>query len=238
MPPPLDALARKICSCRRCPRLVAHREAVAREPPRRYLGQPYWARPLPGFGDPSARLFVLGLAPAAHGGNRTGRVFTGDNSGLWLYRALHDAGFANQSGSVSKDDGLTLNDAWVSVTVRCAPPGNKPLPEELATCAPYLHQELQLLPDVKVVLALGLVAWRGYLSARRALGRSLPRPLPIFGHGAAHRFEDDGVLLLGSFHPSQQNTFTGRLTRPMFDALFEQAKAALDPSKKRAPRRE
>ncbi|MBI2527879.1 MAG: uracil-DNA glycosylase [Candidatus Rokubacteria bacterium] len=218
----LRALSRRIEACRRCPRLVRHREAAAAHPPRRYQGERYWARPLPGFGDPAARVLVVGLAPAAHGGNRTGRMFTGDRSGDWLFRALHGAGLANTPISRGRDDGLRLRGAYITAALRCAPPANKPTPAEMERCRPYLIDELALLRRVRVVVALGRIGWDAYLRARRAAGLSLPRPLPRFGHGARSRMPD-GVILLGSFHPSQQNTFTGRLTRPMLRSVFAAA---------------
>jgi uracil-DNA glycosylase family 4 len=213
--------------CTHCPRLVAHREAVAQAPPPRYRGGRYAARPLTGFGDPRARLLLVGLAPAAHGGNRTGRLFTGDRSGDWLFRALHGAGFANQPTSVHARDGLRLIDAYVTATVRCAPPANKPALDELAHCEPYLLEELRLLHRVRVVVALGQIAWRGYLRTRRRLRQPLPGPAPRFGHGVVVEF-GDGTTLIGSYHPSQQNTFTGKLTRPMFDRVFRTARSLLD----------
>jgi uracil-DNA glycosylase family 4 len=216
-------LAARIVACRRCPRLVRHREAAAAAPPRRYRGEAYWARPLPGFGDPRARVLVMGLAPAAHGGNRTGRMFTGDRSGEWLYRALYAAGFANQPTSVHLDDGLGLRDAYITAALRCAPPANRPTPTELARCQPFLLEELRRLGGIRVVVALGKIGWDAYLRARREGGAPLPRPLPRFGHGAEAEMPD-GVFLLGSFHPSQQNTFTGRLTRPMLHAVFRRAR--------------
>jgi uracil-DNA glycosylase family 4 len=219
----LRTLTRDITSCRRCKRLVRCREAAAATPPRRFAGQTYWARPVPGFGDPDARLLVVGLAPAAHGGNRTGRVFTGDRSGDWLYAALHRAGFANQPTSVSRDDGLVLTGAYVSVIVRCAPPGNKPTPVERDACVPYLVRELRLLTKVRAVVALGAFAWDGFLRAARELGHVVT-PRPAFGHGATA-----GVgpyRLFGSYHVSQQNTFTGRLTEPMLDAVLASAARA------------
>lgn len=221
----LDAISARIVACRLCPRLVRHRESVAVRPPRRYQGQAYWARPLPGFGDPRARVLVMGLAPAAHGGNRTGRMFTGDRSGDWLFRALHAAGFASQPTSAHREDGLTLRGAYITAAARCAPPGNKPTPAEQSRCQPYLLAELQSLSRVKVVVALGKIGWDAYLRARRAAGAAVPRPLPRFGHGVAARMPD-GITLLGCFHPSQQNTFTGRLTEPMLDHVFGIAKAA------------
>ena len=209
--------------CRACPRLVAHRERIAEEKVARFREWTYWGRPVPGFGDPRARLLVVGLAPAAHGGNRTGRVFTGDESGNWLYRALHAAGFANQPTSVSRDDGLRLLDAYVTATGRCAPPDNKPTREELARCRPFLVRELELLDRLQVVVALGKIAHDGFLAALAARGDAVPSPRPRFGHGAEHRLPN-GLLLVCSYHPSQQNTFTGRLTRPMLDRVFRDAR--------------
>ncbi|TAL12273.1 MAG: uracil-DNA glycosylase [Nitrospirae bacterium] len=222
----LTVLQRTIAVCRLCPRLVAHREQVARVKVRRFRACDYWGKPLPGFGPATARLLIVGLAPAAHGGNRTGRIFTGDRSGDWLYRALHAAGFASQPHSVSRDDGMRLNDCYITAAVRCAPPGNKPLPEEFEQCRHFLVEELRLLRRVRVVIALGRIAFEGYLKACWELGRSLPRPLPGFGHGKIHRLPW-GVTLIGSYHPSQQNTFTGRLTAPMFAAVFAAAGRAL-----------
>jgi len=222
----LTVLQDTIIQCRRCPRLVAHREKVAREKVRRFRAWDYWGKPLPGFGDARARLLIIGLAPAAHGGNRTGRIFTGDRSGDWLYGALHRSGFANQAQSVSRDDGMRLTDCFVTATVRCAPPGNKPLPSEFDRCRPFLMEELQLLKQVRVVIALGKIAFDGYLEACKELGRALPRPLPAFGHGRVHRLPW-GVTLIASYHPSQQNTLTGKLTAPMFASVFIKAKKAL-----------
>jgi uracil-DNA glycosylase family 4 len=200
---------------------------VGREKVARFRDWTYWARPVPGFGDPDARLLIVGLAPAAHGGNRTGRIFTGDESGNWLYAALHGAGFANQPTSRDREDGLRLRDAFVTAVGRCAPPANRPTPEELATCRRYLVAELGLLARLRVVVVLGKVAHDGFLAAERARGASLPRPLPRFGHGAEHRMPS-GVTLLCSYHPSQQNTFTGKLTRAMLDAVFTRARAVLE----------
>jgi uracil-DNA glycosylase family 4 len=200
---------------------------VGREKVARFREWRYWARPVPGFGDPEARLLVVGLAPAAHGGNRTGRIFTGDESGNWLYAALHRAGFANQPLSRDRDDGLQLHDAFVTAVARCAPPANRPTVEEIATCRRYLVAELRLLPRLRAVVALGKVAHDGFLAAERARGAALPRPLPRFGHGAEHRLPS-GVMLLSSYHPSQQNTFTGKLTRPMLDAVFARARAVVE----------
>jgi uracil-DNA glycosylase family 4 len=236
----LGELALRITSCRLCPRLVKHREASAADPPRRYRGQEYWARPLPGFGDPRARVLIVGLAPAAHGGNRTGRMFTGDRSGDWLFRALHEAGLANQPTSVHAGDGLRLTGAYITAALRCAPPANKPLPVEMQRCQSYLLEELALLTDVRVVVALGKIGWDAYLRARRAAGLPLPRPLPRFGH-AARAAMPDGTVLLGCFHPSQQNTFTGKLTRPMLRHVFSlaarlSARVGRDGSRGRRPR--
>ncbi len=221
----LDSLERSVVRCRKCPRLVEWRETSAREPPRRHAGEGYWGRPVPGFGDPAAWLFVVGLAPAAHGGNRTGRVFTGDRSGDWLYRALHRAGLANQPASVSRDDGLALTGVWVAASVRCAPPDNKPLPEERDRCRPYLEAEFDLLSGVRVVVALGKFAFEVVLGVARDRGLEIPRPRPVFGHGAEAEIGPGRLRLLGSFHPSQQNTFTGRLTEEMFDSVFRRAVA-------------
>jgi uracil-DNA glycosylase family 4 len=223
----LDRLNRRIVACARCPRLVAHREATAAAPPRRYRGQTYWARPLPGFGDPRAELLLVGLAPAANGGNRTGRMFTGDESGHWLYRALWEAGFANQPTSEHRDDGLALSRAYVSATVRCAPPANKPTLDEIAACQPYLLEELALFDRIRVVVGLGRIGWQAYLRVRKAMGAAPPLARPEFGHGVETRFAD-GVTLLACYHPSQQNTFTGKLTRPMLRAVFTKAKKILD----------
>ena len=217
----LEDLADRVTACRRCPRLVEWREAVAADPPRRYAGEEYWARPLPGFGDPAARVVVVGLAPAAHGGNRTGRVFTGDRSADWLYAALHRAGFANQPTSEHRDDGLRLRDAYVTAVVRCPPPGNRPTPVERDNCLSYLVEELRLLDSARVLIALGAFAWDGALRALRDLDRAVPRPKPRFGHGV--EVEIDPYVLVGSYHPSQQNTFTGKLTEAMFDEVFERA---------------
>ena len=222
MPESLIGLAEEIVECRRCPRLVEWRELAAANPPRRYQGQEYWGRPLPGFGDPAARVVVVGLAPAAHGGNRTGRVFTGDRSGDWLYAALYRAGFANQALSAHRDDGLRLRGAYVTAVNRCPPPANRPTPAERDNCLPYLVRELRLLESASVIVALGSFAWDGALRAARALGEDVPRPKPRFAHGA--EAEVGGLTLLGCFHPSQQNTFTGKLTQPMLDAVFTRAR--------------
>ncbi|MFN8545635.1 MAG: uracil-DNA glycosylase [Candidatus Binatia bacterium] len=219
----VDALARRIVRCRRCVRLVAHRERVAREKVARFRDWTYWGRPVPGFGDPDPRLLIVGLAPAAHGANRTGRMFTGDESGNWLYAALHRAGFASQPTSRARDDGLALERAFVTAVARCAPPGNTPTREEIVTCRPYLVAELAAFRRLAAVVVLGRVAHDGLLAALRARGEAVPRPAPRFAHGAEHRLPS-GVVLLCSYHPSQQNTFTGRLTRPMLDAVFARAR--------------
>lgn len=224
----LTSLQRQIVRCTRCPRLVAYRERVAQEKVKRYRDQEYWGRPIPSFGDPQARVLIIGLAPAAHGGNRTGRIFTGDRSGDWLYGALYDAGFANQPTSLHKNDGLQLRDCYITAAVHCAPPDNKPTLDEFVACRPYLLQELALLRCVRVVIALGQIAFAAYLSARRELGLLLPSPLPRFGHGAIIALDD--VTLIGSYHPSQQNTFTGRLTHQMFAVVFQNAKTLLSPT--------
>jgi uracil-DNA glycosylase family 4 len=217
----LRRLARRVHSCRRCPRLVEWRESVAADPPRRHAGERYWARPVSGFGDPGARVVVIGLAPAAHGGNRTGRVFTGDRSGDWLFAAMHRAGYANQPRSVDRADGLRLTDAYVAAVVRCPPPSNRPTPAERDNCLPYLVTELELLERARVLVALGSFAWDGALRALRARGEEVPAPKPRFGHGA--EVTVGPYALLGSYHPSQQNTFTGRLTEGMLDDVFARA---------------
>jgi uracil-DNA glycosylase family 4 len=218
----LAELNRKVVACRRCPRLVAWREEAAGSPPRRFQGERYWARPVPGFGDPEARLVLIGLAPAAHGANRTGRMFTGDRAGDWLYAALHRAGYASQPTSERRADGLTLRDAYVTAVNRCAPPDNRPTPAERDTCLPYLAEELGLLTEARVLLALGSFAWDGALRAAAALGHATPRPRPRFTHGA--EAEVGPYTLLGSYHPSQQNTFTGKLTEGMLDAVISRAR--------------
>ncbi len=225
----LAALEREIVDCRRCPRLVAWRELVAREKRAAFADQEYWGRPIPGFGDPRARVMIFGLAPAAHGANRTGRVFTGDRSGDFLFAALHRTGFANQPVSLHAGDGLALHDAWISAAVRCAPPANKPTPAERDSCLPYSLRELALLADVRVIVCLGLFAWDAALRLLAARGASsVPRPRPPFGHGVELeiRSRPPSPLLLGCFHPSQQNTFTGKLTAPMIDGVLLRARAA------------
>jgi uracil-DNA glycosylase family 4 len=219
----LAALTAEIVACRRCPRLVAWRERVAREKVARFRDETYWGRPLPGFGDPDARILLLGLAPAAHGGNRTGRVFTGDASGDFLWAALHEVGLADRPASRRAGDGLTLTDAYIAAAVRCAPPANKPTPTERDTCAPFLVRELGLLTEVRVVVALGAFGWDAALRALGMMGHEA-RPRPRFGHGA--EVPIGPYTLLGSYHPSQQNTFTGRLTPGMFDAVLRRAVVA------------
>jgi uracil-DNA glycosylase family 4 len=222
----LRILAREIVACTLCPRLVAHRSEMARIKRRAYRDWEYWGKPVPPFGDPRARLLIIGLAPAAHGGNRTGRMFTGDRSGDFLYRALYETGFASRPASVSRADGLTLTDAYITAAVRCAPPDNKPLPEEFRRCRPYLERELDLLRNLRVVVALGKLAFDTYLG--------IPRDRGIIGSRAPFRFGHDvhyeipgGPVLIGSYHPSQQNTSTGKLTAPMLRQVFERARAIL-----------
>jgi uracil-DNA glycosylase len=218
----LDRIEREVVACRACPRLVAWREEAAREKVARFADETYWAKPLPGFGDPRARVALVGLAPAAHGGNRTGRIFTGDRSGDFLFAALHRVGFANQPVSVSRDDGLRLRDAWVTAVNRCAPPGNRPTPQERDTCLPFLERELAALTGLRVIVGLGSFAWDGILRGLRAAGHPTPRPRPRFGHGAEAAVGPYTVM--GCFHPSQQNTFTGTLTEPMIDAVLHHAR--------------
>lgn len=215
--------------CRACPRLVEWRERAAIEKRAAFRDEEYWGQPVPGFGDPSARIVIVGLAPAAHGANRTGRMFTGDRSGDWLYAALHRAGLASQPESIHRGDGLTLHDVWVTASVRCAPPGNRPTTAERNACAAWLEQELVLLTQKRVFVALGGFAWTALLRTLDGLGWEIPSPRPKFGHLArsAVRREDEQLALLGSYHPSQQNTFTGRLTREMFDDVWKTARELL-----------
>ena len=217
----LAAIEAEVVECRRCPRLVEWRERVAREKVARFRHETYWGRPVPGFGDPAARILLLGLAPAANGGNRTGRVFTGDESGAFLWPALHAAGLASRPTSERRGDGLEAIDLWVTAPVKCAPPDNKPLPMERDTCAPYLVRELAALDGVRVVVALGAFAWDAALRTFAALGEPAPAPKPRFGHGAETRI--GRWALLGSYHVSQQNTRTGRLTPAMLDAVLARA---------------
>jgi uracil-DNA glycosylase family 4 len=228
----LAALEADVTRCRRCPRLVQWREEVAREKRAAFKDDTYWGRPIPGFGDPAARVLILGLAPAAHGANRTGRVFTGDRSGDFLFASLHRTGFASQPTSVSRDDGLQLTGAWITAAVRCAPPANKPTPDERDNCLPWTVAELDHINNVRVVVCLGQFAWDAALRLRTALGHPPVRPKPKFGHGTlwydnAPGAAGDGArswALLGTYHPSQQNTFTGVLTEPMLDDVFRTAK--------------
>jgi uracil-DNA glycosylase family 4 len=223
MPSPLDAVEREVVACRACPRLVAWRERVARERVARFADETYWGRPVPGFGDPAATLVIVGLAPAAHGGNRTGRIFTGDRSGDFLFASLYRCGLANQPTSVARDDGLALEGVWVAAVNRCAPPGNKPTPDERDRCVPFLARELAALP-ARVILALGSFAWDGALRGiATAAGTDVARPKPRFGHGA--EATAGSYTLVGAFHPSQQNTFTGKLTPDMFDAVVRRARS-------------
>jgi len=219
-------LERNVIACKRCPRLVRWRTAVARTRTKRFADWEYWGKPIPGFGDPRARLLLVGLAPAAHGGNRTGRMFTGDRSGDWLFRALHKAGFANQANSEHRDDGLRLRDCYITAACRCAPPQNKLLPSEMANCRPFLHRELELLRRVRVVVGLGRVGLETTVRAFRELQRANLKPLPSFSHGTRIAL-NERVSLLASFHPSQQTTFTGKLTEPMFDSVFRTAASIL-----------
>jgi uracil-DNA glycosylase family 4 len=219
----LDELEREVVACRRCPRLVEWRELVAREKRAAFARETYWGRPIPGFGDPAAQVMIFGLAPAAHGANRTGRVFTGDRSGDFLFAALHRTGFASQPTSEHAGDGLTLRDAWITAAVRCAPPANKPTPAERDACLPYAGRELGLLGEVRVVVCLGAFAWEAALRMVAARSASVPRPRPRFGHGGELELPGAPVLL-GCFHPSQQNTFTGKLTPPMLDAVLLRAR--------------
>ena len=219
----LKVIESEVVGCRRCPRLVAWREKVGAEKRRAFMEWEYWARPVPGFGDPAARVLILGLAPAAHGANRTGRVFTGDRSGDWLFAALHRAGYANQPTSVRADDGLALVDAWVTASVKCAPPDNKPLPDERDACFPFAVAELAALPNLRAIVCLGKFAWDNALRLLRQAGVELPSPLPKFGHAVVAPV-GGGLTLIGSYHPSQQNTFTGRLTEAMLDEVFAAAR--------------
>ncbi len=225
-PQPLQLLATEISACRRCERLVSWREEVAADKRAAFRDEDYWGKPVPGFGDPRARLAIVGLAPAAHGANRTGRMFTGDRSGDWLYRALHRAGFASRPESIRRDDGLYLTDAFVTAPVRCAPPGNKPLPAERDNCEEWFDRELDLLTRVEVFVCLGGYAYAAVMRRLGRRGADVPRPRPRFGHGASVAVPG-GPLVLMSYHPSQQNTFTGRLTEAMLDDVFRRARSAV-----------
>jgi uracil-DNA glycosylase family 4 len=218
------SLQDRIITCRMCPRLVEWRERVAKEKVKRFADQQYWGKPVPSFGDPQARLLVIGLAPAAHGGNRTGRIFTGDRSGDWLFRALHKSGFANQPESINRDDGLKLKGCYVTAAVRCAPPGNKPMADETENCRPYLLREIELLERLRAVVALGRFAFDAAIAS---VGLKEGGKRPAFKHGVECKLRRD-VTLIASFHPSQQNTFTGKLTEPMFDRIFERARKIVD----------
>ena len=223
----LEILQREIIRCEKCPRLVAYRADVGRIKRRAYRDWDYWAKPVPGFGDPRARLLLIGLAPGAHGANRTGRMFTGDSSGDFLYKVLYATGFASQPTSTSRDDGLKLMDAYIGAAVRCAPPDNKPTVEEIRTCRPYLERELALLRNVQVVVALGRLAFDVYLGILREQRKIASRSAFVFGHGVEHQTVEGQPLLLSSYHPSQQNTSTGKLTEAMFRAVFERARREL-----------
>ncbi len=222
----LESLQHHIIQCQRCPRLVEYRNRVAREKRRMYRDWDYWGRPLPSIGDPHARILLVGLAPAAHGGNRTGRMFTGDRSADWLFRSLHKFGFANQPTSAHREDGLLLRDIYITAALRCVPPQNKPIREELGSCHPYLVQEFTLLPHICIVICLGQIAFRAALQLCQTLEIPLPRPLPRFAHGQIYCIRK-GLSLLASYHPSQQNTQTGRLTQAMLDEVFATARRLL-----------
>ncbi|MFB3916329.1 MAG: uracil-DNA glycosylase [Terriglobales bacterium] len=218
----LERLNKELIACARCPRLVAYREQIGREKRRAYMDCDYWARPVPGFGDPDARVLILGLAPGAHGSNRTGRMFTGDGSGNFLYEVLHRTGFASQPTAKHRGDGLSLQGAYITAAVRCAPPGNKPRPEEIANCARFLDRELELLSNVRVVVALGRIGFDAYLNYLKRRGLPVRRAEYVFGHGAQYELPD-GRILLASYHPSQQNTQTGKLTAKMMVEIFRRA---------------
>lgn len=223
----LATLNQQLIHCRRCPRLVAWREQVAHDKRPTFADWEYWGKPVPGFGDQQARLLVVGLAPAAHGGNRTGRMFTGDRSGEWLYRALYDAGFANQAESQHRDDGMQLRDCYITAIVKCAPPLNKPTATERYTCNPWLQQELMLLTQLRIIIALGQMAFQQLLIMAKTQQWQLPTPSPKFKHGVILSCGPKQPIIIGSYHPSQQNTFTKRLTQPMFDAIFQQTQQLL-----------
>lgn len=223
MPSPLHVLNQEVVACRRCERLVPYREAIGREKRRAYMDWEYWAKPVPGFGDPNARVLILGLAPGAHGSNRTGRMFTGDASGKFMYPVLHKTGFASQPTAEHRDDGLVLKDCYITAPVRCAPPDNKPTPEEIANCAPFLDRELAALKQLKVVVALGKIGFESYLNYLKRHGFAVAKKDYAFGHGAEYKMPN-GITLLGSYHPSNQNTATGKLNEKMFTEIFRRAK--------------
>ncbi len=223
----LNKLNAEVVACTRCPRLVAYREQIAREKRRAYRDCEYWGKPVPGFGDPNARVVVLGLAPGAHGSNRTGRPFTGDASGNFMYPVLYETGFANQPSATDRSDGLVLKDLYITAAARCAPPDNKPLPQELANCAPYLERELEGLRKARVIVALGKIGFDAYLNYLKRLGQLESKTPYVFKHGAKYRMPD-GRTLLASYHPSNQNTQTGKLTRPMFVRIFKEAARLAD----------
>jgi uracil-DNA glycosylase len=225
-----DRLNQRIVRCRLCPRLVVYRERIGRDKKREFRDWDYWAKPLPSFGDPGARVLIIGLAPAAHGGNRTGRFFTGDSSGRWLFRALHKAGFANQPTWQRRDDGLKLIDCYITAVIHCAPPDNKPLPEEIEHCSAYFDEELNRLERLRVVVCLGRIAFDNYLKGLRRRGVALPKPLPQFAHNTVHNLGNGLPALIASYHPSRQNTNTGKLTEPMLNAVFARARRLLDAS--------
>jgi uracil-DNA glycosylase len=227
MPAWLDALNKEVVSCERCPRLVVYRQQIAREKRRAYRDWEYWGRPVPGFGDPNARVLIMGLAPGAHGSNRTGRPFTGDSSGKFMYPVLHEVGFASQPTADYRDDGLKLTDLYITAAARCAPPDNKPLPEELANCSPFLDRELEGLKKLKVIVALGKIGFDAYLNYLKRRGLMERRAAYPFAHGAKFAMPD-GKILLASYHPSNQNTQTGKLTRPMFTEIFKEAARLAD----------
>jgi len=227
LPQWLTDLNRDVVSCTRCPRLVAYREQIAREKRRAYRDWEYWGKPVPGFGDPNARVLIMGLAPGAHGSNRTGRPFTGDASGNFMYPVLHETGFANQPCATSRKDGLVLKDLYITAAARCAPPDNKPLPTELANCAPYLDRELQGLKRLRVIVALGRIGFDAYLNYLKRRGNLDSKGAYVFAHGAKYKMPD-GRILLASYHPSNQNTQTGKLTRPMFVQIFQEAARLAD----------
>ena len=229
MPPPqwLNILNAEIVACTRCPRLVVYREKIAQEKRRAYRDWDYWGKPVPGFGDPNARVLVLGLAPGAHGSNRTGRPFTGDSSGNFMYPVLHETGFANQATAIDRNDGLVLRDVYITAAARCAPPDNKPLPQELASCASFLDRELDGLKKLKVVVALGKIGFDAYLNYLKRRSVISTKTLYVFRHAARYQIPD-GRILLASYHPSNQNTNTGKLTRPMFVEIFQEARRLAD----------